>query len=335
VRPTVSVVIPNYNHAPYLGPRLGSIFDQTFRDFEVLLLDDASTDGSRDILSSYGDDPRVRLVFNEQNSGSPFKQWNKGVALAKGDYVWIAESDDYAEPTFLERLVPLLNDNPNVGIACCQSAIVNEENETTGSYLERLASVHPTLWQEDFVMDGREMLAQYQVAMNCIPNASGALFRKSVFLAAGGAVEDMRLAGDWMTWSRLLEICDVAFVAETLNYFRVHERTVRADWLTHQQFALEYASVIHYISDRVAVPARTARLAVEKLLARWRHVVRGITLKGTLQLCAHVRAILGWRYIWPFVVIGMKGICRNSAILRPVFAGKRAEAMKPRTQVDE
>ena len=99
--PTVSVVVPNYNHGRFLPQRIDSILGQTFQDFELILLDDCSTDNSRMILSSYAGDPRVRIEFNSANSGSPFKQWNKGVRLARGEYVWIAESDDYAEPRFL------------------------------------------------------------------------------------------------------------------------------------------------------------------------------------------------------------------------------------------
>ena len=98
------VIVPNYNHARFLRQRLDSILAQTFQDFELILLDDCSTDESRTILEEYARDPRVRLDFNEVNSGSPFKQWNKGVRFARGKYVWIAESDDYADPRLLEAL---------------------------------------------------------------------------------------------------------------------------------------------------------------------------------------------------------------------------------------
>ncbi|HVB58282.1 MAG TPA: glycosyltransferase family 2 protein, partial [Candidatus Acidoferrales bacterium] len=94
--PTVSVIVPNYNHARFLRKRIDSVLQQTFQDFELILLDDCSTDDSRSILSSYAGDPRIRIEFNDANSGSTFKQWNKGVRLARGKYVWIAESDDYA-----------------------------------------------------------------------------------------------------------------------------------------------------------------------------------------------------------------------------------------------
>lgn len=78
--PTVSVIVPNYCHAPYLEQRIESILQQTFQDFELILLDDCSTDGSREILERYRNHPKVSGIFyNERNSGSPFKQWKKGL----------------------------------------------------------------------------------------------------------------------------------------------------------------------------------------------------------------------------------------------------------------
>jgi len=106
--PTVSVVVPNYNHARYLQQRIDSILSQTYQDFELILLDDCSTDHSRDILASYRENPKVRIEYNDENSGTVFKQWNKGVRMARGRYIWMAESDDFADPRFLARMVPIL-----------------------------------------------------------------------------------------------------------------------------------------------------------------------------------------------------------------------------------
>ena len=103
--PTVSIIVPNFNHAPFLRKRVDSILGQTYQDFEIILLDDCSTDESRSILREYSDRPHVRLAFNDANSGSGYRQWNKGVSLARGKYVWIAESDDYADGNLLQRLV--------------------------------------------------------------------------------------------------------------------------------------------------------------------------------------------------------------------------------------
>ena len=89
----VSVIMPNYNHAPYLKERMDSILWQDYPDLEVILLDDASTDNSVSILNEYTNHPRVKtLVVNDTNSGNPFLQWQRGLQEATGEYVWIAES---------------------------------------------------------------------------------------------------------------------------------------------------------------------------------------------------------------------------------------------------
>src|SRR5712671_4310882 len=140
--PAVSVIVPNYNHARFLHRRIDSILGQTLLDFELILLDDCSTDNSRDILTAYAGDSRVRIEFNAKNSGSTFKQWNKGVRLAKGKYVWIAESDDYADEKLLERLVAVLEGDSAIAFAYCRSCAVTEDGQVmkgfVDSYLEEL-----------------------------------------------------------------------------------------------------------------------------------------------------------------------------------------------------
>ena len=97
-KPKLSVIVPNYNYARFLNARIGSILNQSFQDFELILLDDCSTDNSREVLECYRNNPHVsHIVFNEQNSGSPFIQWMKGIELARGEYIWIAEADDLAD----------------------------------------------------------------------------------------------------------------------------------------------------------------------------------------------------------------------------------------------
>src|ERR1017187_255387 len=152
--PKVSIVVPNYNHARFLPHRLDSVLRQTFQDFELILLDDCSTDESRSILSQYGSDPRVRIEFNEVNSGSPFKQWNKGVRLARGEYVWIAESDDYAAERLLERLVAVLDADPTVMFAYCRSWRVTEDDQKNGFGDWDLDYLDPQRWTGGFLSAG-------------------------------------------------------------------------------------------------------------------------------------------------------------------------------------
>src|SRR5258708_6417207 len=143
--PTVSVVVPNYNHARNLRQRIETVLGQTYQDLELILLDDCSTDESGAMTREDERDPRVRIEFNERNSGGLFKQWNKGVRMARGKYVWVAESDDFADPRFLERMVRTLDEEPEATFAYCRSWAVDEDDKSLGfadSYLDRWDASH-------------------------------------------------------------------------------------------------------------------------------------------------------------------------------------------------
>ena len=251
ISPKVSVVVPNYNHARFLQRRIDSILGQTFQDFELILLDDCSTDDSQSILSKYADDPRVRVEFNAANSGSTFKQWNKGVRLARGEYIWLAESDDYADERLLARLVNLLEAEPEVTFAYCRSWRISEDDQQHGfadSYLDYLDSHR---WSADFCADGREECRNYFIILNPIPNASAVVFRKVIYESVGGADESLRQCGDWKLWAAMALAGKIAYKGEALNYYRSHDGSVRSK---NRQTALDVAEalqVIRWILDRV------------------------------------------------------------------------------------
>jgi glycosyl transferase family 2 len=252
--PKVSVVIPNYNHARFLRRRIDSVLQQTFQDFEVILLDDCSTDDSRSVLSSYASDPRVRIEFNDVNSGSTFKQWNKGVRLARGEYVWIAESDDYADERMLERLMAVVDADPQVAYAYCKSWRVSASGALDGFADDYLARLDSRRWTMDYCADGIEECRNYLVRANPVPNASAALFRKAVYERVGGVDESLRLCGDWKLWAAMALTGKVAYLAEPLNYFRFHDATVRSQAGRVNVDVMEYFAVIRWILAQVTPP---------------------------------------------------------------------------------
>lgn len=225
---TVSVIIPNYNHARFLPRRIESVLRQTYEDIELILLDDCSTDESRSILSKYRGDPRVRVEFNEVNSGSPFKQWNKGVRLARGEYIWIAESDDYAHERLVEKLVARLDTEPRAVFAYCRSWRILLDDRSDGF-------ADPTIvggeqkhrWTADYYADGRAECRNYMARCNTVPNASAVVFRKAVYESVGGADEGLRLCGDWKLWAAMALTGEVVYLSEPLNYFRFHDESMR------------------------------------------------------------------------------------------------------------
>lgn len=215
--PEVSVIIPNYNHARYLNQRIDSVLRQTFTDFEVIILDDCSKDDSREVIEKYRGNKKItHIVYNAQNSGSTFGQWKKGIALAKGRFIWIAESDDWCEETFLERLLGPMN-NEAVTVSYCQSHCLDDEGNI------RWTSSHP--WLED-LMEGKRFVDQYMLQMNAVFNASMALWRRDQFQYIKADFLDYRFCGDWIFWIRMALRGKVAISGRVLNYFRKHDSDV-------------------------------------------------------------------------------------------------------------
>lgn len=226
--PFVSIIVPNFNHEMYLKERLDSIFDQSFTDYEVILLDDASTDGSVVVLDLYKGHPKVsHFIVNAHNSGSPFKQWQKGIDLARGEYIWIAESDDYCEPTFLEKLLDGMDSK--TGLCYAQTIDVDEKGDELLHRIVYTKEFEPNIWEADFEISGREFIEKYFLVKNVVPNASGVIFKRSLVVATffSDTLLKMRMCGDWLFYVKLCEEADVRFVAEPLNFFRDHSAVSR------------------------------------------------------------------------------------------------------------
>ena len=225
--PLVSVIVPNYNHARFLPERLASIAEQTLTDLEIILLDDCSTDESMNLLRDFAaSEPRARLLPNQANSGSTFKQWRKGFAEVRGKYIWIAESDDSAHPDFLKTLVARLEANKNATLSACCPRMTDLEGKDLGIPKDWFADIGGERWEKNFSADGMEEIKNVLSKKNAILNASGVMFRNSSELL--NLVDDsMRLCADWLFWVRLLTQGDFEYVARPLNYWRLDSSNAR------------------------------------------------------------------------------------------------------------
>ena len=224
--PKVSVIVPNYNYGRFLPQRLESILSQTFQNMEVILLDDCSTDNSQAVLSQYATHPLVsRIVFNEKNSGSPFAQWRKGIDLAQGEYVWIAESDDYCEPTLLATLVRALDQYPTASIAFAGAVLVDENGKPTGrefDYWHRHEDGSVRFYPS------KSYLRKLLMWRCSIYNAAGVLFRRDLYLQIDKRYAGLRYCADWLFWIEMALRGDVVEVRKKLNRFRMHNDSVTA-----------------------------------------------------------------------------------------------------------
>lgn len=232
VNPLVTVIVPNYNHARFLNQRLDSIFNQTYNNFEVILLDDLSQDNSIEVLDSYKDSRIIHRIYNKKNNGSPFKQWKKGLKLAKGDLVWIAESDDWADVTFLEKMIPIFSENENVAVAYSDMYYVDEHGiEIVDTFEEYAEQSHPTLWKNNHYYKGIDYVKDFMLNKCLIVNASSVVFKKDLGKKHIDRILNYKKAGDWLFWNILLSEEDVYVYFrgnEKLNYFRYSVQSTRS-----------------------------------------------------------------------------------------------------------
>lgn len=226
--PLVSVIVPSYNYAEYLPLRIDSILKQSFSDFELILLDDASSDGSAELLRKYQQtDSRISTVIvNKQNSGSPFKQWKKGLELARGKYVWIAEGDDYAKTNFLEVTVLLLEQYDEAAYCFTGSHLVDERGCLLARDMDQWTSRQQNNPSGFKSFPGKKYVSKNMYWKNYVYNASGVLFRRETALKLTDEWVSMRYCGDWWFWTFMALHGDVIEVYERLNYFRQHSGSV-------------------------------------------------------------------------------------------------------------
>jgi glycosyltransferase involved in cell wall biosynthesis len=222
------VIIPNYNYAQYLASRIDSVLSQTYPIYELIILDDASTDGSLSLINEIiaGTDSDCRLIVNEENSGSVFHQWAKGAFSAKGDLIWIAEADDLSDENFLATVVTGFT-NSNVVMSYSESKQVDESGRLIGSsYGKYTEEVSSTKWLSNYIANGSDEVKEALSIKNTIPNVSAVLFDASLFKRTIEShldqVLSLRFTGDWLFYAFLLEHGDIAFFSEALNIHRRH-----------------------------------------------------------------------------------------------------------------
>ncbi len=217
--PFVSVIVPNYNYAQYLPERMESIFNQTYQNYEVIILDDHSTDNSLEIIEKYQSYPRVsKILINDINSGSPFIQWEQGIKEASGDVIWIAESDDTCSRCFLETLVSLYVLTESV-LTFCHSELIDERGEKLRDN-QQMKNV-----TSDLSMDGKEFIRNYLAYSNEIQNASCAIFSKEAALGIDKEYMNYKGAGDWLFWINIAEQGNVSYSSSICNNYRLHCNT--------------------------------------------------------------------------------------------------------------
>jgi glycosyltransferase involved in cell wall biosynthesis len=254
--PLISVIIPNYNHRAYIERRIETVLCQSYKNLELILLDDASTDGSQEILRRYSGQPRVReIILNSHNSGSPFRQWEMGVGLSRGDWIWIAESDDYADEHFLDRMVQAIFLNDGAGLIYCDSRIVTGEIEEPEPFAVRKNKAHRTRrWSEPHRNSGLKEIEDFVLPYGTINNTSAVLFKRDVLSQANPFDIPLRYIGDKYAFIKVLANTDIAYIPEGLNFFRDPFNTKHAKRLL--EIGYEQFLIFDWVDRYLAIDRR-------------------------------------------------------------------------------
>lgn len=254
----VSVIVPNYCHARFLDQRIQSILNQSYQDFELIILDDRSPDNgaSRAIIEKYRDNPHVsHIVYNEENSGSPFKQWDKGIKLAKGDLIWIAESDDYCKKAFLETLVNEFERDDNLTLAYTLVKRVDAEGMPV-----RELCISPFGVSR---LTGTDYIRKYMIFGNHCRNASACVFKKAAYDKTDKQYMTYKAGGDMLFWVEIAEHGNVVIVNKKLSFFRSHSQRVTPKSSKSGVILLEYKKTIDHIIQTGILSEKRKKMMID------------------------------------------------------------------------
>lgn len=228
--------MPVHNAAPYLRQAVDSILAQSFEDFELLLINDGSTDASAVIISSYAD-PRIRVITNDHNIGLT-ATLNKGLDLCRGKYIARMDSDDIALPERFALQVNYLDTHPDVSVVAARASMINAEGEVTGE------------WSDDALHVSPGEIRRFMPFSNCLVHPS--IMMRTAILKAYRFKENQKGAEDWDLWLRLLaDGHRIAKLSGVLLHYRVHMQSTMAG------------------EKKTAVQARLIRIKRKWLIARF------------------------------------------------------------------
>lgn len=253
--PTVSAIVPAFNHAPFLRQRIESIVAQDRPPSEIVVLDDASTDGTRELIEQIRHEVDIPVVaeLNDENSGNVFRQWRKGLELAGGDLVWICESDDFSSERLLSYLVPYFAD-PSVTLAFGRIQFADADGRPGTGLDEYRESAAAGYWDRPRVESAFEWFRGPFGRLNVIPNVGGCLFRRHALPAqVWEEAQRYSVCGDWYLYMQIAGGGRIAYDPEAVSYFRQHGANTSVSSFAKVAYYRELASIASELRTRYGV----------------------------------------------------------------------------------
>jgi len=205
------------------------VLSQSYQNFEIIILDDASTDNSREVIEKYKAHSKIKtIVYNEANTGLQTLQWVKGIEAASFNWIWIAESDDLAEPGFLETIANLINKYPGSQVFYTDSYFMTELSKHPGE--RKCADIKNGYfksqhWNNDYTTDGISEIDTYMKHVCTINNVSCCVVPKKEALDVLYQFPHMIFYNDWLFYIQMLERCPVVYSASCQNWYRIHQES--------------------------------------------------------------------------------------------------------------
>jgi glycosyltransferase involved in cell wall biosynthesis len=222
--PKVSVCIPVYNGSDYIAKSIESVLAQTYKDFQLIVVDNCSTDNTEEIIRNFHD-PRLTYIKNKQNIGLVGNE-NRCLELSKGDYIYIFHHDDIMLPDNLELKVNLLDEHPQVGFVHSNILLIDEKGEV----------VADNIWYEysrrDYIKKGREIFDKCLAYLHFGASIfiGSVLARRKCYENVGKFSPELPHCHDSEMWMRMSLFYDVACIGTPLVKYRVHQNTASSDW---------------------------------------------------------------------------------------------------------
>ena len=319
---TISIIVPNYNHAAYLEERLESIYAQNYPHYEVILMDDCSSDNSCEILQRYASKypDRTRLLLNTENSGGVFYQWKKGIKAARGDLIWIAESDDWCSPNMLETLVPFFQ-NAAVQMAYAKTVFMNGDgSEQIWSMENYLDDLGPEKWQSPFVETCADLFRRTFSSKNIIPNTSSAVFRKpsDIDVLMPDDWVQMKTCGDWYFYLHMLRGGMLAYSPDAENYYRMHQENTSVSNYSQASFYREHERIAQAINRYCKPDAGIWISQKERLVDHWKSNSASYSDAAFRQSYSLERIQKDAEECWPNVLMVGYGFCAGGGETFPI-----------------
>ena len=317
--PKVSVIIPNFNHARFLEQRIESILAQTYWNFDILILDDMSTDESRAVIERYCQmhPERIRKLFNDKNAGNVFKQWRKGIENSSGDLVWICESDDFCEPDFLEKIVRHFKDR-SVNLAFGAIQFSNSD----GTFLEGMDGIRegaePGIWQHPITRPANAWFSNGLGINNLIANVGGCVWRRQELSDAIWAeAETFQILGDWFLYMHLAAGGQIAYEPGAVAHFRQHGNNTSVVAFKKAVYYEEHERFMKQLRRRWNIPAETVARFYDRVQWHFDHH-NGSAELGRIENYCDKEKLLATKRDQQHILIGFLGFHVGGGEMFPI-----------------